>query len=126
MRRSSRLLIDRWSSRSKPIRDGVDNLRLNYIDKSHLIGDQRYSDGLTYDGMWENDLFNYVTMVLPKLTMELLRPFKMEGKVRDDDSPQYKAVREAMTNCIIHADLMLNGVLKRNTTTSLCSRIQVF
>ncbi len=95
-----------------PIRDRFDNLRLDYIDKSHLIGDQRYSDRLTYDGMWENNLFNFVTTVLPKLTRELPRPFKMEGMVRDDDTPQHKAVREALTNCIIHADLMLNGVLK--------------
>ena len=95
-----------------PIRDRFDNLRLDYIDKSHLIGDQRYSDRLTYDGMWENNLFNFVTMVLPKLTRELSRPFKMVGVERDDDTPQHKALREAMTNCIIHADLMLNSVLK--------------
>ena len=95
-----------------PIRDRFDNLRLDYIDKSHLIGNQRYSDRLTYDGMWENNLFNFVTLVLPKLTKELPRPFKMEGMLRDDDTLQHKAVREAMTNCIIHADLMLNGVLK--------------
>lgn len=54
-----------------PVRDRFDNLRLDYIDKSHLVGDQRYSDRLTYDGMWENNLFNFVTMVLPKLTREL-------------------------------------------------------
>lgn len=95
-----------------PVRDRFDNLRLDYIDKSHLIGDQRYSDRLTYDGMWENNLFNFVTMVLPKLTRELPRPFKMVGVERDDDTPQHKALREAMTNCIIHADLMLNSVLK--------------
>ena len=51
-------------------------------------------------------------MVLPKLTRELPRPFKMVGLERDDDTPQHKAIREAMTNCIIHADLMLNSVLK--------------
>lgn len=95
-----------------PVRDRFDNLRLDYIDKSHLIGEQRYSDRLTYDGMWENNLFNFVTMVLPKLTRELPRPFKMVGVERDDDTPQHKALREAMTNCIIHADLMLNSVLK--------------
>ena len=95
-----------------PIRDRFDNLRLDYIDKSGLIGDQRYSDRLTYDGTWENNLFNFVTTVLPKLTKELPRPFKMVGMERDDDTPQHKAVREAMTNCIIHADLMLNSVLK--------------
>lgn len=95
-----------------PVRERFDNLRLDYIDKSGLIGDQRYSDRLTYDGTWENNLFNFVTMVLPKLLRDLPRPFKMNGVERDDDTPQHKAVREAMTNCIIHADLMLNGVLK--------------
>lgn len=60
----------------------------------------------------ENNLYNFVTMVLPKLTKELPRPFKMVGLERDDDTPQHKAIREAMTNCIIHADLMLNSVLK--------------
>ena len=95
-----------------PIRERFDNLRLDYIDKSDLIGDQRYSDRLTYDGTWENNLFNFITMVLPKLLRDLPRPFKMDGVERDDDTPQHKAVREAMTNCIIHADLMLNGVLK--------------
>ena len=95
-----------------PIRDRFDNLRLDYIDKSNLIGDQRYSDRLTYDGTWENNLFNFVTMVLPKLLRDLPRPFKMDGVERDDDTPQHKAVREAMTNAIIHADLMIDGVLK--------------
>ena len=95
-----------------PVRERFDNLRLDYIDKSKLIGDQRYSDRLTYDGTWENNLFNFVTMVLPKLLRDLPRPFKMEGVVRDDDTPQHKAVREAMTNAIIHADLMVDGVLK--------------
>ena len=95
-----------------PIRERFDNLRLDYIDKSHLIGDQRYSDRLTYDGTWENNLYNFATFVLPRLTKELPRPFKMNGTERDDDTPQHKAVREALTNAIIHADLVIDGVLK--------------
>ena len=51
-------------------------------------------------------------MVLPKLTIDLPRPFRMEGVIRKDDSLQHKAVREAVTNMIIHADLMLNGILR--------------
>lgn len=31
---------------------------------------------------------------------------------RIDDTPQHKAVREAMTNAIIHADFVMNGMLK--------------
>ena len=95
-----------------PIRERFDNLRLDYVDKSHLVGDQRYNDRLTYDGTWENNLYNFVTYVLPRLTKELPRPFQMEGVERKDDTPQHKAVREAMTNAVIHADLMLDGVLK--------------
>ena len=95
-----------------PIRERFDNLRLDYIDKSHLVGDQRYSDRLTYDGTWENNLYNFATFVLPRLTKELPRPFKMNGTERDDDTPQHKAVREALTNSIIHADMVIDGVLK--------------
>ena len=95
-----------------PVRERFDNLRMDYIDKSHLIGDQRYSDRLTYDGTWENNLFNFIRIVLPKVTRDLPRPFKMEGVVRRDDSLQHKAVREAVTNMIIHADFMVNGLLR--------------
>ncbi|MGM9820030.1 MAG: ATP-binding protein [Candidatus Onthomorpha sp.] len=95
-----------------PIRDRFDNLRMDYIDKSHLIGEQRYSDRLTYDGRWENNLYNFMRMVIPKLTIDLPRPFQMEGIIRKDDTLQHKAVREAVTNMIIHSDFLLNGVLK--------------
>ena len=99
-----------------PIRERFDNLRMDYIDKSNLIGDQRYSDRLTYDGTWENNLFNFIRIVLPRLTKDLPRPFAMDGVERKDDTPQHKAIREAMTNAIIHADFMLNGLLKIEKT----------
>lgn len=95
-----------------PIRERFDNLRMDYIDKSNLVGDQRYSDRLTYDGTWENNLFNFIRIVIPRLTQDLPRPFSMEGVIRKDDTPQHKAVREAVTNMIIHADFMLNGTLR--------------
>ncbi len=95
-----------------PVRERFDNLRMDYIDKSNLIGDQRYSDRITYDGTWENNLFNFVRMVIPKLTRDLTRPFSMDGLIRTDDTLQAKAIREAVTNMIIHSDLMLNGILR--------------
>ena len=95
-----------------PVRERFDNLRMDYIDKSNLIGDQRYSDRLTYDGTWENNLFNFIRIVIPKLTRDLPHPFSMNGVVRKDDTLQAKAVREAVTNMVIHADFMVNGVLK--------------
>ena len=105
-----------------PVRDRFDNIRMDYIDKTNLIGDSRWSDRLTYDGTWENNLFNFFTRVMPKLTADLKRPFKLEGMERIDDTPVHKAVREAMTNMIIHADLFITGVLKvENTTKSFTS-----
>ncbi len=95
-----------------PIRERFDNLRMDYIDKTKLIGDQRYSYRLTYDGTWENNIFNFICTVLPKLTFDLPRPFRLVGFQRVDDTPQHKAVREAVINMVIHADLMLNGLLR--------------
>ncbi len=95
-----------------PIRERFDNLRMDYIDKSNLIGSQRYSDRITYDGTWENNLFNFIRMIIPKLTRDLPHPFNMDGIVRKDDTLQAKAVREAVTNMVIHSDFMVNGVLK--------------
>ena len=68
-----------------------------------MIGDQRYSDRLTYDGTWENNLFNFIRMVIPKLTRDLPHPFSMDGVVRKDDTLQAKAVREAVTNILLSA-----------------------
>lgn len=52
-------------------------------------------------------------MVVPRLTRDLPRPFKMTGIIREDDTPQKKAVREAFTNMIIHADMMIGSGLLR-------------
>ncbi len=95
-----------------PIRERFDYLRMDYIDKSNLVGDQRYSDRVTYDGTWENNLFNFIRIVVPRLTRDLPRPFQMDGIIRKDDTLQHKAVREAFTNMIIHADFMTEGLLR--------------
>ena len=89
------------------------NFRMDYIDFCNLIGDERYSDRLTYDGRWENNLYQFFSRVIPKVTADLPRPFRMEGIQRVDDTPQHKAVREAFTNAIIHSDLLLDaGILR--------------
>ena len=95
-----------------PVRERFDNLRMDYIDQTNLVGESRWSDRLTYDGTWENNLFNFFTRVIPKLAADLKRPFKLEGMERVDDTPVHKAVREGLTNMIIHADLFITGVLK--------------
>ena len=95
-----------------PIRERFDNLRMDYIDKTNIVGNSRWSDRLTYDGRWENNLYNFFIIVSRKLTFDLKRPFRLEGMSRDDEPPTYKAIREALTNLIIHSDLMITGILK--------------
>ena len=94
------------------IRERFDNIRMDYIDESNLLAGSRWSDRLTYDGMWENNLYNFMRQVTPKLVSGLKRPFKLEGMVRIDDTPVHKAIREALVNMMIHSDYLITGILK--------------
>ncbi len=94
------------------VRDVFDNIFMDYRDESCKTEDVRWNDRITYDGTWENNVFNFLGKVLPKLTAELPKPFKLKGYVREDDTPLHKAVRESCVNMIIHADYMLEGTLK--------------
>ncbi|MDO4554488.1 MAG: ATP-binding protein [Lachnospiraceae bacterium] len=94
------------------VREVFDNIFMDYRDESHKTDDVRWNDRITYDGTWENNLFNFLGKVMPKLTAELPKPFKLKGYTRSDDTPLHKAVREACVNMVIHADYMLTGTLK--------------
>lgn len=94
------------------IRERFDNIRMDYIDESNLVSGSRWSDRLTYDGMWENNLYNFVRQTIPRLSAGIKRPFKLDGMIRIDDTPIHKAIREAVINMIIHSDYLITGVLK--------------
>ena len=83
------------------IQERFANFRMDYIDFCNLIGEERYSDRLTYDGRWENNLYQFFSRVIPKVTFDFPRPFRMEGIQRVDDTPLHKAVREAFTNAVL-------------------------
>ena len=95
------------------IRDEFDNIFMDYRNETQVTADIRWNDRITYDGTWENNLFNFFTKVTPKLTEDLKKPFKLEGIQRIDETPVHKAVREAFVNLIIHADYLSDaGILK--------------
>ena len=94
------------------IRERFENIRMDYLDFTNLEEESRWSDRLTYDGRWENNLYNFFMRVQSKLISDIKRPFSLKGMERNDDSLLHKAIREALTNLIIHADYMLTGVLK--------------
>lgn len=86
------------------VRERFDNIRLDYIDESNLTPGSRWSDRLTYDGTWENNLYNFLRQVSPRLVSGLKRPFRLDGMVRVDDTPIHRAIREAVVNMLIHSD----------------------
>lgn len=94
------------------IRERFDNIRMDYIDESNLSSGARWSDRLTYDGQWENNLYNFVRRIMPKLVRDIKRPFQLNGMVRIDDTMVHKAIREALINMVIHSDYLITGVLK--------------
>ena len=95
------------------VRDEFDNVFMDYRDESHVTSEIRWNDRVTYDGTWENNLFNFFTKVISKLTVDLKKPFVLENQQRVDDTPVHKAIREAFVNLIIHADYLLDaGTLK--------------
>ena len=81
----------------------------HYREETDVTPDVRWNDRITYDGTWENNLFNFFQKVAPKLTADLKKPFRLEGMQRIDDTPQHKAVREALVNMIIHSDYQADG-----------------
>lgn len=95
------------------IRERFSNVFMDYRNEVEVTADIRWNDRITYDGTWENNLFNFFTKVTPKLVEDLKKPFKLEGIQRIDETPVHKAVREAFVNLIIHADYLMDaGVLK--------------
>ena len=95
------------------IREVFPGLNLDYLDKRNLIGDQRWSDRLTIDFNWENNLYNFYTRVLRKIVDDLKRPFQldMDTLARIDDTPVHAAIREAFANAVIHSDYSITGTL---------------
>lgn len=98
--------------KSPSVLEAFPALRMDYIDRSGLLPGERWSDRLTYDGTWENNLYQFASIVIPRLTIDLKRPFRLEGMVRQDDTPVHRSVREAMINMLVHADYHLGGNLR--------------
>lgn len=53
------------------IRDRFPNFRMIYLDKSHLIRNERYKEYITYDGSWENNLYQFFRIVSPKVQFDI-------------------------------------------------------
>ncbi len=49
-------------------------------------------------------MYDFYFRVYNKLIQDIKVPFKMDGSTRVDDTPVHQALREALANCLVHAD----------------------
>jgi predicted HTH transcriptional regulator len=70
---------------------------------------RRWVDHLAPDGTWNANLFQFYLRVITKLYDGLKVPFALEeGQFRTSEGPVHEAVREALVNALVHADLLGN------------------
>lgn len=65
----------------------------------------RWTDRIiSSSGDWSGNVYDFYFRVYNKLVQDIKVPFKMEGGTRVDDTPVHQALREALANCLVHAD----------------------
>lgn len=80
------------------------NYFVDYREVTEEETEDRWSDRIIPDGTWAGNLYTFHRRVYLKLVADLKVPFRLEGPFRQDETPAHKALREALTNTLIHAD----------------------
>lgn len=78
-----------------------------FLDYREIMGDRdRWDDRFTSeDGTWSGNLYDFWGRVVNRLRSAVAHPFRLGTDLhRIDDNPMDKAVREAVTNALVHAD----------------------
>ena len=67
--------------------------------------DTRWTDRIiSSSGDWSGNVYDFYFRIYNKLIQDIKVPFKMNGGSRVDDTPVHQALREALANCLVHAD----------------------
>ncbi|MCX6692553.1 MAG: AAA family ATPase [Methanoregula sp.] len=89
----------------RSILDAVPHYFVDYQERRSDDDDgTRWVDRITTDGNWSGNLYDFFQIVIQKLYRDLNVPFKLVGPSRVDDTPVHEALREALTNTLVHAD----------------------
>lgn len=65
----------------------------------------RWTDRVqTQSGDFSGNVFDFFSLVYPKLTADFKKPFMTDGPFRVEETPKHLAVREALANCLANAD----------------------
>jgi predicted HTH transcriptional regulator len=90
--------------RLRAILDAAPYYVVDYQERPAPVTESRWIDRLTTDGTWPGNLFDFYRLVIQRLYRDLKVPFRREREQRIDDTPVHEALREALTNTLIHAD----------------------
>ncbi len=80
------------------------NFFLDY--REYLVDGERWSDRVcSADATWSGNVFDFYFRVINRMLADVKVPFQLkDGLTRVDDTPVHKALREALTNALVHAD----------------------
>ena len=78
---------------------------LDYQEDRNVVGVAKWKDRIvSSSGDWSGNVFDFAMKILAKLQSDLKIPFVVKGFQRIDDTPLHRLLREAVTNCLVHAD----------------------
>ncbi|MBF0118142.1 MAG: putative DNA binding domain-containing protein [Desulfobacterales bacterium] len=86
------------------IKEVFPHYMVDYQERPEPKKEVRWIDRITPDGTWSGNLYDFFQKTMRKLTADLKVPFQLELGIRKDDTPVHEALREALTNTLIHAD----------------------
>lgn len=97
---------------------------LDYREVNSENLDERWSNRIiSSDGSWSGNLYDFYFKIINRLTSDLKVPFKLEDNSRNDDTIVHVAIREALTNTLVHADYNETGsiLVEKNNNTFIFS-----
>jgi predicted HTH transcriptional regulator len=73
--------------------------------QEHEDESTRWTDRIiSSSGEWSGNIYDFYCRVYNRIAQEVKTPFKLAGDTRVDDTPVHEALREALANCLIHAN----------------------
>ncbi len=100
------------------IRDAVPQYHVDYREKLSADPAVRWTDRLTVDGTWCANLFQFYLRAIQRLAQDLKLPFKLGSDLfRQGETVVHEAIREALVNALVHADL---GRVSLNSIRTKC------
>ena len=82
----------------------------------------RWTDRIiSSSGDWSGNVYDFYFRVYHKLVQDIKVPFALEGTHRVEDTSIHQGVREALANCIVHADYYgRQGLVVLKTQNRIC------